>query len=449
MAVISLFGCGLVAPPFLRYFNRLGVKQIIATRSPAKVATVVKLLKRPELVEIVSCDVQKDTRELSSVVSSSDAVVSALPASQHYPVLQECVKQRVSAITPSIGADANVEALDQSAKLAGVLLLTECGQSPGLDHMDTARLAARVHAVGSKVRGYTSLTGSLATADGIRNPLKTKLTWSPRDWLMHSWHPARYLKDGAPVEVPWNELFLPENLGSDDYPSLNKVAWFLNRDTVKHLELYGLKDAQNARRGVHDYPGAMPFLRALQQLGLTSVKQLEGISQLSHMEFCRRVLRSNKVQESIQTTLENCNGLNTVAIVEKLDFLGLFSKDNVPVGVKCPLEVVAAALKKVVIKAGEPDSAVNRQIMEVEMPDGTKEEWRSTIEVYGEFLGEQDDSAAAKLTGLTMAVAGRLLLEKKFDLAGVHVPLLPELYEPILGGLSELGISCQDTHKNL
>ena len=445
MAVISLFGCGLVARPFLRYFNRLGVQQIIATRSPAKVGAVVKLLKRPELVEIVSFDVQKDTHKLTSVVSRSDAVVSALPASLHYPVLQECVKQRISAITPSIAADANVGYLDQSAKLAGVLLLTECGQSPGLDHMDTARLAARVHAVGGKVRGYTSLTGSLATADGIRNPLKTKLTWSPRDWLMHSWHPARYLKNGAPVEVQWNELFLTENLGSDDYPSLNKVAWFLNRDTVKHLELYGLKDVQNAKRGVHDYPAAMPFLRALQQLRLTSAKPLEGISQLSHVEVCQRVLKTNKVKDTIQKMLGNCDGLNADEIVDMLDFLGLFSDNKVPQGAKCPLEVVAAALHNVVIKAGETDCAVNRQIMQVEKPDGTREEWRSKIEVYGECLGEEDDSAAAKLTGLTMAVAGRLLLEKKFHLAGVHVPLLPQLYEPILSGLSELGITCQDT----
>lgn len=449
MPTVALFGCGLVAPPILRYFNRIGVKQIIATRNTDKAKkSIVKLLKRPELVELISCDVTRDPHMLACVVSRSDVVASVLPASQHYPVLQQCVQKCVPAVTPSIAADANAGTLDESAKLAGVLLLTECGQSPGLDHMDTLRLAARAHAVGGKVRGYTSLAGSLATAEGIRNPLGAKLTWSPRDWLMHSWHSARYLEDGLPVDVPWNELYLPQNIGSDDYPSLGKVAWFVNRDTIKHLEMYGLmQDALNAKRGVHDYLTIMPFLRAVQHLGLTSLKPMKGLSKLSYLEFCQQAFQETDVRESIHTKLGTCNGLNAGEIINMLEYIGLFSSCKVPEGPKCALEVVAEALGKITIKAGEPDSAVNRQIMQVELTNGSWEEWRSTIEVYGEFLGTHDDSAAAKLTGLTIAVAGRLLLEGKIpkDLVGVNAPTFPEIYMPIMNGLEELGISCQES----
>ena len=73
------------------------------------------------------------------------------------------------------------------------------------------------------MKGYTSLTGSLATAEGLDNPLKAKLTWSPSGWLMHSWNPARYLDNGVTVDVAWNELFLPKNLGTDEYFDLGKV----------------------------------------------------------------------------------------------------------------------------------------------------------------------------------------------------------------------------------
>ena len=451
---VTVFGCGLVAPTIIRYLNRLGVKQVVATRTPAKVQPVVKLLRRPELVEVVSCDVNKDKSLLSSLVAQSDAVASVLPASTHLPVLQQCVAHGVSAVTPSIVSDA-IASLDTPARHAGILLLNECGQSPGLDHVETVRLAAQVHAAGGKVRGYTSLTGSLATAEGLDNPLETKLTWSPHDWLMHSWNSARYLENGSAVDVPWNELFLPKNLGTDEYPGLGNVAWFLNRDATMYIKLYGLNDVVTAKRGVHDYPKAMPYLRALQEIGLTDLKAMSGLTGLTHLQFCQHVLGTDttgKVKDGVRAALENSDGVDAEEILAMLDHIGLLSNTvKVAEGPNCALDVVAIALDKIVIRAGEPDSAVNKQIMQVEMGDRSWEEWQSTLEVQGEFLGEQDDSAAAKATALPVAIAVKLLLEKKLprDIVGVHRPLLPNIYDPILRGLEELGVQCQKTSKGI
>lgn len=113
---VAVFDCGFVAPPIIRYLNRLGIKQVVATRTPgAKVLPVVKLLKRPELVEVLSCDVNKDKDLMSSFVEKSDAVASVLPASTHLPVLQQCVAHGVSAVTPSPVSDT-IAALDAPAK---------------------------------------------------------------------------------------------------------------------------------------------------------------------------------------------------------------------------------------------------------------------------------------------------------------------------------------------
>ena len=424
---------------------------MVATRTPTKVQHVVKLLKQPELVEVVSCDVNKDKSLLSSLVAQSDIVASILPADTHFPVLQQCVAHGVSAVTPSIISDT-IASLDTPAKQAGILLLNECGQSPGLDHVETVRLAAQVHKAGGKVRGYTSLTGSLAAAEGLDNPMQAKLTWSPRDWLMHSWKPALYLENGSAVDVPWNELFLPKNLGTDEYPGMGNVAWFLNRDATWYTKLYGLNDVLTAKRGVHDYPTAMPFLRALQQIGLTSLKAMEGLTGLTHLQFCQQVLGTDDVKDGLHAALENCEGVDAEKIMTMLDHIGMLSHvTKVPKGPNCALEVVAVALDKIAIRAGEADSAVNKQIMQVEMEDGSWEEWQSTLAVQGEFLGEQDDSAVAKATALPMVVAVKLLLEKKVphDTVGVHRPLLPHLYDPILCGLKELGVQCQKTSKSI
>ena len=97
------------------------------------------------------------------------------------------------------------------------------------------------------------MTGSLAAAVRLDNLLKAKLTWSLSGWLMHSWNPARYLDNGATVDVAWNELFLPKNLGIDEYFDLGNVAWFLNRDATAYVKLYGLNDVLTAKRGVPSF----------------------------------------------------------------------------------------------------------------------------------------------------------------------------------------------------
>ncbi|KAI6657330.1 Saccharopine dehydrogenase [Oopsacas minuta] len=456
MSKIAVFGCGLVTPPFIRYFNRLGVQQIIATRTPSRIQQVVKLLKHPELIEVVACDVNTDNNLVRSIVAKCDAVASMLPASSHFLVLQHCVAQGVSAVTPSVASDA-VRTLDQPAKKAGVLLLNECGQSPGLDHVDTIRLANMIHTTGGKIRGYTSLSGSLATVEGLDNPLEAKLTWSPHDWLMHSWNPACYLRKGLIVDVPWNELYIPRNLGTDTYPSLGNVVWFYNRDATMYTKLYGLNDVMQAERGVHDYPKAMRFIRALQQLGLTSVKHMPRLGGISFLQFLKQVNEcvvvkpttivsdnlTEQIKNDVRIALERCDDVNAEEILDMMDFIGLFSNVlKIPEGPKCALEVIAHALQKITIRAGEPDSAVNRQIMQIERKDGSWEEWRSTLEIHGQFLGKEDDSAAAKLTGLPVAVAVKLLLEKKLprDIVGVNRPIIPDLYNPILDGLEELGV---------
>ena len=141
---------------------------------------------------------------------------------------------------------------------------------------------------------------------------------------MHSWKPARYLDNGTVVDVAWNELFLPTNLGTDEYFDLGKVAWFLNRDATEYVKLYGLKDVLTAKRGVHDYPKAMPFLRALQQTGLTSLNVMEDLSSLTYLQFCQKILGTDttgKVKDGIRAALESCDGVDTEDILTMMDHI--------------------------------------------------------------------------------------------------------------------------------
>ena len=51
----------------------------------------------------------------------------------------------------------------------------------------------------------------------------------------------------------------------------------------------------------------------------------------------------------------------------------------------------------------------------------------------------------SRLVGLPAAVAARMILQGEINLTGVHVPMIPEIYEPVLAELSSMGISFTET----
>jgi len=74
--------------------------------------------------------------------------------------------------------------------------------------------------------------------------------------------------------------------------------------------------------------------------------------------------------------------------------------------------------------------------------DGEREESiRSTLIDFGTPEGE---SAMARTVGTPAAVGARMILEGEIDLTGVHIPELPEIYEPVLDELERLGIAFEE-----
>ena len=72
------------------------------------------------------------------------------------------------------------------------------------------------------------------------------------------------------------------------------------------------------------------------------------------------------------------------------------------------------------------------------LEDKRLRKWDSSLVVYGEDMRY---TAMAKTVGLPMAIAVKLILNKKINLSGVHIPTIPEIYNPILDELECHGIS--------
>jgi saccharopine dehydrogenase-like NADP-dependent oxidoreductase len=79
-----------------------------------------------------------------------------------------------------------------------------------------------------------------------------------------------------------------------------------------------------------------------------------------------------------------------------------------------------------------------------EFPDGTTRTYTSTLVDYGIPGG---DSSMSRTVSLPVAIGARMILEGKLTLTGVHMPKLPEIYNPILDELETLNIRMVEAEK--
>jgi hypothetical protein len=84
----------------------------------------------------------KDDSQRGALIEAADIVISMLPVRKHYPVAEDCVKNRKPLVTASYVSE-EIRGLDAEARKQGVLLLNEMGVDPGIDHMSAMRIIHR------------------------------------------------------------------------------------------------------------------------------------------------------------------------------------------------------------------------------------------------------------------------------------------------------------------
>jgi saccharopine dehydrogenase (NADP+, L-glutamate forming) len=93
-------------------------------------------------------------------------------------------------------------------------------------------------------------------------------------------------------------------------------------------------------------------------------------------------------------------------------------------------------------RPGERDMLVMQHEFIAAYPDH-KEAITATMIDYGIPYG---DTSMSRTVGLPAAIAVRMILHGEISgLAGVYVPVIPEIYQPVLSELAELGISLKET----
>ena len=194
---------------------------------------------------------------LAAELAPGDVVVSMLPAPEHAGILATCVAAGAHFACSSYVSDAVVEQVPEAAK-AGLVVLTEAGLDPGVDHLFAHGLVARAReAIGDATPASYILTSYCGGVPAVPNDFRYRFSWAPAGVLNALRSPARYLQDGAEttVERPWEATrrHVVEGEAFEVYP---------NRDSVPFVEQYGLPPAWRARTFVRGTLRLEGWLRA-------------------------------------------------------------------------------------------------------------------------------------------------------------------------------------------
>lgn len=178
-----------------------------------------------------------DTGALASEVGAGDVVVSMLPASEHPRLVELALEHRAhfvcsSYVNPGISAHAD------TAREHGLVILTEIGVDPGIDHLLARELVWKArYAMGNRparVR-FTSYCGS---NPAVPNDFRYRFSWAPRGVLTALLTPARVIREGAEKQIPrpW-EAVTSRIVGEEKFEA------YPNRDSLPFIQTYAFPPA--------------------------------------------------------------------------------------------------------------------------------------------------------------------------------------------------------------
>ena len=440
MKSVLVLGAGLVSRPLVAYLLKHGFRVTVATRTVSKARALIGKNRLGKAVAWTTDDI----KGLGRMVAEADLVVSLLPPAFHVAVANVCLELGRHLLTTSYVSDA-MKALDAPAREKGLVFMNEAGLDPGIDHMSAMRIIHHVERRGGRVLSFRSMTGALPSHGSNNNPFGYKFSWAPRGVLLASRNSARWLENGVEVNIPGEELF--ENYRLEDVEGVGAFENYPNRNSVQYKEIYGLRDASTVYRGTYRMTGWCETLRKIVALGWLNDQPLRGFCGKTYGDLTRHLVGAGPDRDLPKAVADFLRLPPYSAVIKRLGWLGLYTDEPLPADRNNPLDYLnVLSLKKMALGKADRDMIVMHHEFIAEYPGGKHELITSTLVDYG-IIGE--DSAVARTVSIPAAIAVRLMLEGKIREPGVHIPVQPSVYKPILDELEKYGIVFRERKKKL
>jgi saccharopine dehydrogenase-like NADP-dependent oxidoreductase len=503
MKQILLFGAGKSATVLIDYLKAISTThQWQVTVADSNLETVQSKVGQHDLVEAVQLDITNET-ERKKLVANAQVVISMMPPSLHYLIALDCIEFGKHLLTASY-VDEKIKQLAEDIKNKGLLFLCEMGLDPGIDHMSAMQLIHRIKAHDGDIISFKSHCGGLIDPESDNNPWHYKISWNPRNIILAGKAGAVYKEHGKTVSKAYESLFnssdavIISNKSYAYYPnrdSLNYMSLYgledaqtFIRTTLRHphffygwnnivslkltdeekvyetdgMSVAGFFDEHLKKNNLANWIDERVTQRVniakgiLQDLKDTGYINAEGEfvehpeNEIEDMMFVdedgsfRTTNLKGVEREAANMAASNINAAHVT--LSQLFFLGLVNDDATIInkGLCSAADILQFVLeKKLALEPTDKDMIVMLHELEYEIPSTKLEVGSTKHKISSSLIVKGEDSlhtAMAKTVGLPLGIAAKLILENKLTVTGLHIPIIAEIYTPVLNELLQNGI---------
>lgn len=434
MKNILLFGAGKSSTCLIDYLISQAPKNkwmlTLADNDPMLIRSKIgkSYYAKAEVLDVKQSEMRKE------LIQQADLVISLLPPSLHMLVARDCLLFKKHLLTASY-MDAEIKKLENDIAAAGILFLYEMGLDPGIDHMSAMQLIHSIERKGGLIYSFKSYCGGLVAPESDTNPWHYKIAWNPRNIVTAGMAGAVYKEKGKIKELDYTTLF--DSSRTVNIRGIGKLAFYPNRDSLTYQELYHLQKVPTFMRATLRYPDFCEGWNALIKLGLTDAHHRINSNKLSFLKWAAQKFRIDQKKRLEENFAEFLGVKEKSKVIKQLKYLGLFNEELINQGEKSNADILQKILEeKLKLEANDHDMVVMQHEIEFERRNlFTK--MVSQMVVIGE---DNRHTAMAKTVGLPLGIMAKLLLSGKISLCGLHIPLSPVIYLPVLKELETHGI---------
>ena len=428
---ILVFGAGKSATVLIKYLGGITAqKNWICTVADQDLNTLNNKIKGYPNLRAAALSIE-DEAARQGLIKAADIVISLLPPGLHFLVAKDCVLLKKNLLTASY-LDSQIKSLEKDIQEAGLLFIGEMGLDPGIDHMSAMQIIHDIQSNGGQISSFKSHCGGLIAPESDNNPWHYKISWNPRNIVTAGKAGAIYQQDGEVITKPYELIF--EDCAQLNISQVGSLAYYPNRDSLSYIPLYQLESAQTFIRTTLRYAEFCLGWNKIVQAQLTSDEEMIDTNGLSYAQFFQDHLNKYEVE------------LNTPELIEQFNFLGLNNPTLINKGTLSTAQILQEVLEgKWKLQEGDKDLIVMLHELEYTM-NNQQYALQSTLVVKGD---DELHTAMAKTVGLPLGIAAVLILENKIAIKGLHIPIIKEIYEPVLAELIKEGIAFEETKTEL
>lgn len=381
----------------------------------------------------------KDPSVRQPLVKETDLVISLLPPALHITVARDCLEFGKNLLTASY-VDPEIRQLEKEIEAAGLLFMYEMGLDPGIDHMSAMKLIQSIEKKGGQISCFRSYCGGLISPESNDNPWQYKISWNARNIVLAGSSGAIYREKGKVKEVPYEHLF--DQSKTIQVPGLGKLAWYPNRDSLNYTDIYNLSNIPTFMRATLRYPDFCEGWSAIVKLGLTDDKEKQQTDKLTYASWTTRHITADPNLSAEENVAQFLGVSSKSKLIRQLKFLGILNGDLINLGEQTDAGVLQHVLEaRLRMEPSDKDMIVMLHEIEFE-----RRNMSTKLSSYMIVQGEDNlRTAMAKTVGLPLGILAKFVLSGQVSLTGLQIPVMPEIYNPVLRELEEFDIRFEES----